>query len=334
MTGPYEFTALHHLGVDPGFQPPRRGHPGILVSAARPGRAPGGGAMDCDHTHTVVTGASSGIGRATALRLAAAGQHVFAGVRSEAAGTELAAAARGLLTPVRLDVTDAEQVSAAAAAVAAHTDRLDGLVNNAGVGLAAPVELLPLDVFRDHLEVNVTGQLAVTQAFLPLLRAACGRIVVVSTIGIHFKPPFAGALDASKAALAMLADALRQEIAPWGVRVVLVEPASINSAAAEKVRRDAEAVLSRAPAAGRARYEDTFTAMLAVMTRRERAGSPPEVAAATIETALTAARPRDLYRTGRFVRRLALLSRLPTPLLDRVRRRLFGLPAPLSRVPR
>jgi NAD(P)-dependent dehydrogenase (short-subunit alcohol dehydrogenase family) len=290
-------------------------------------------AMTCQRPHTVVTGASSGIGRATALRLAAAGQHVFAGVRTERAGRALVEAARGgLVTPLLLDVTDAEQVATAARQVGAHTGRLDGLVNNAGVGLAAPVELLPLDAFRDHLEVNVTGQLAVTQAFLPLLRPGRGRVVFVSTIGVHFRPPYAGALDASKAALAMLADALRQEIAPWGVRVVLVEPASINSAAADKVARDAAAVLARASAPGRALYEETFTAMLAVVARRERAGSPPDVAAVTIEKALTAARPRDVYRSGRFVHRLLLLSKLPTPVLDAVKRRVFGLPAPMSRV--
>jgi NAD(P)-dependent dehydrogenase (short-subunit alcohol dehydrogenase family) len=205
-------------------------------------------------------------------------------------------------------------------------------VNNAGVGLAAPVELLPLDAFRAHLEINVTGQLAVTQAFLPLLRQARGRIVFVSTIGVRFRPPFAGALDAAKAATATLADALRQELAPWDVRVVLVEPASINSAAADKVARDAEAILRAASPAARALYEDTFSAMLAVMMRREQAGSPPDVAARTIVEALTRPRPRDVYLTGRFAHRLALISKLPAPALDAVRRRIFGLPAPGSRM--
>ena len=132
--------------------------------------------MTCPRPHTLVTGASSGIGRAMALRLAAAGQHVFAGVRTEDAGRALAAAG-SKLTPLRLDVTDASQIAAAVATVAEHTSVLDGLVNNAGTGLAAPVELLPLDALRAQLEVNVVGQLAVTQAFLPLLRPARGWIV-------------------------------------------------------------------------------------------------------------------------------------------------------------
>ena len=289
--------------------------------------------MTCTRPHTLVTGASSGIGRATALRLAAAGQHVYASVRTDADAAALAEAAAGReLTPVILDVTDPVQIAAAATAVADHvgTAGLDGLVDNAGIGVAAPVELLPLDTFRRLLEINVVGQLAVTQTFLPLLRSARGRIVVVSTIGVRFRPPFAGPLDATKAALAELAHALRQELAPWGIRVIILEPASIASPAADKVARDAEATLAGADPARRALYADTFTRMIAQVVHRERNGSPPDVAAETIVRALTAGRPRDLYRTGKFAHRMAALSVLPTPVLDALRRRLFGLPAPGS----
>jgi NAD(P)-dependent dehydrogenase (short-subunit alcohol dehydrogenase family) len=284
--------------------------------------------MNCTRTHTLVTGSSSGIGRATALRLAAAGQHVYAGVRHPEDGEKLVrSAAGGEITPLILDVTEPGHIEAAAAAIAAH-GRLDGLVNNAGYGLACPTELVPLAAFRRQLEVNVTGQLAVTQAMLPALRQARGRIVMVSTIGVRFTPPFAGPLDAAKAALTALGDTLRQELAPWGVRVVLVEPASINSGAADKVTRDAAAALDAAGPRGRALYEAAFTNMLEVMERRESHGSPPEVAAAAIVRALTAPRPRAVYLTGRYSRRLALLSRLPVPVLDRARRRVFRLPAP------
>lgn len=284
--------------------------------------------MNCTRTHTLVTGSSSGIGRATALRLAAAGQHVYAGVRHLEDGEKLVRSATGgEITPLILDVTEPGHIEAAATAIAAHGG-LDGLVNNAGYGLACPTELVPLDAFRRQLEVNVTGQLAVTQAMLPALRPARGRIVMVSTIGVRFTPPFAGPLDAAKAALTALGDTLRQELAPWGVRVVLVEPASINSGAADKVTRDAAAALDAAGPQGRALYEDSFTNMLEVMERRESHGSPPDVAAATIVRALTAPRPRAVYLTGRYSRRLALLSRLPVPVLDRARRRVFRLPAP------
>jgi NAD(P)-dependent dehydrogenase (short-subunit alcohol dehydrogenase family) len=291
--------------------------------------------MNCTRRHILVTGASSGIGRATALRLAAAGQHVFAGVRRAADGDDLVrAAAGGQLTPVQLDVTDSGQIAATAEMIAGHAAAgLDGLVNNAGYGLAAPVELVPLEEFRRQMDVNVTGQLAVTQAVLPLLRRAGGRIVIISTIGVRFNPPFAGPLDAAKAALTALADSLRQELAPWGIRVVLIEPASINSGAADKVSRDAAAAMAAASPQGRALYQATFANMLAVMNRREGNGSPPDVAAATIVRALTTPRPRTVYLTGKDSRRLALLSLLPTPVLDAAKRRVFGLPAPGSLAP-
>jgi NAD(P)-dependent dehydrogenase (short-subunit alcohol dehydrogenase family) len=291
--------------------------------------------MNCARKHTLVTGSSSGIGRATALRLAAAGQHVYAGVRKPEDGERLARSAAGEggeITPVILDVTEAGQIAAAAAAIDEHAGPagLDGLVNNAGYGLACPAELVPLDAFGRQLDVNVTGQLAVTQAMLPALRRARGRIVMVSTIGVRFSPPFAGPLDAAKAALTALGEALRQELAPWGIRVVLVEPATINSGAADKVTRDAAAALAAATPEGRALYADTFTAMLRVMERREANGSPPDVAAATIARALTAPRPRAVYLCGKDSRRLAILSGLPAPVLDLARRRVFRLPAPGS----
>ena len=156
--------------------------------------------------------------------------------------------AAGRSPRVILDVTEPGHIAAAAAAIDEHTGPagLDGLVNNAGYGLACPAELVPLDAFRRQLDVNVTGQLAVTQAMLPALRRARGRIVMVSTIGVRFSPPFAGPLDAAKAALTALGEALRQELAPWGIRVVLVEPATINSGAADKVTRDAAAAMAAA----------------------------------------------------------------------------------------
>jgi NAD(P)-dependent dehydrogenase (short-subunit alcohol dehydrogenase family) len=171
----------------------------------------------CPRPHAVVTGASSGIGRATAVQLAQAGYHVYAGVRKLADGAALQQAAAGELTPLLLDVTSAAQTGEAVAAVTGHTAGagLDALVNNAGIGLFGPLEILGLDDFRHQLEVNVTGQLAVTQAFLPLLRTAHGRIVLVGSIGARCTPPFVGALAASKSTLAAMGEALRQELAPW-----------------------------------------------------------------------------------------------------------------------
>jgi NAD(P)-dependent dehydrogenase (short-subunit alcohol dehydrogenase family) len=289
--------------------------------------------MNCQRKHTLVTGCSSGIGRATALRLAASGQHVYAGVRKPADRDQLARLpVSGEITPLLLDVTEAGHIADAADAIAGHTGPagLDGLVNNAGYGLACPTELVQLDAFRHQLEVNLTGQLAVTQAVLPSLRRARGRIIMVSTIGVRFSPPFAGPLDATKAGLTALGETLRQELAPWGIKVVLVEPASINSGAADKVTRDAAAAMAAAEPERRALYADTFGAMLDVMQHREANGSPPDVVAATISTALTTPRPRAVYLTGKDARRLAMISTLPAPMLDQARRRIFRLPAPGS----
>ena len=158
--------------------------------------------------------------------MARSGFHVFAGIRKPADGTALAsaaAAAADQVTPVIVDVTDAQQLTSAVTAIAGHVGDagLAGLVNNAGIGVFGPLELIPIEQFRGQLEVNVTGQLAVTQAALPLLRKARGRIVMIGSIGARFRPPFVGPLATSKGALATLSDALRQELAPWSIGMVI-----------------------------------------------------------------------------------------------------------------
>jgi len=190
--------------------------------------------MTCTLRHAVVTGSSSGIGRATALRMAAAGWHVYAGVRKHDD------APRGqMITPLIMDVTDTEQIGMAVESVGGHVGRagLNALVDNAGIGVAMPMELVALESLRWQLEVNVVGQVAVTQAFLPMLRQARGRVVIIGSIGDRFTPPFGGPLAASKAAIASIADAFRQELAPWDVGVVLLEPASIHTDAIDKLQR-------------------------------------------------------------------------------------------------
>ena len=264
----------------------------------------------CSHPHVLVTGASSGIGRATALRLAVSGYHVFAGVRRPADGRALCQGAGREITPVLLDVTHAGQISDAADVVAGHVGGagLDGLVNNAGIGVFGPFEIIPLEQFRTLMEVNVTGQLAVTQAFLPLLRQARGRIIMIGSIGTRFTPPFVGALAASKSALASMDEALRQELAPWGVRVVLVEPATVRSEAVGKLERDAARLMSQASPAQRDLYEEAFGHLVDTFAARHRHGSPPEVIATTVARALTTPRPRARYLTGKDSRRMAILA--------------------------
>jgi NAD(P)-dependent dehydrogenase (short-subunit alcohol dehydrogenase family) len=294
----------------------------------------------CAHPHVLVTGASSGIGRATVARLAGDGYHVYAGIRRPADGATLqqaarAAAAPGEVSPLPLDVTDQAQIAAAVPAVAGHVGAagLAGLVNNAGIGGFGPLELISGDDFRHLFEVNVTGQLAVTQAFLPLLRRSRGRIVMIGSIGARFVPPFTGPLSASKSALATMAEALRQELAPWDIRVVLIEPASIRTDAVGKLRSDVQRLIGRAGPGQQALYEDAFQRMATAFAAQHDKGSPPDVAAKTIAHALATLRPRAHYLTGKNSRRMAIMAAvLPTPALDAVRRRLTHQPAPGSRV--
>src|SRR3954453_19950237 len=175
----------------------------------------------------LVTGAARGIGRATVLRLAGAGWDVIAGVRRADDGTALAGAGGGgTVTPVTLDITDPAQVAALDEALPA---RLDAVVNNAGIVVGGPVEAVPLDDLRRQLEVNLVGQGAGTQAVMPGLRESRGRALFVSSLSGRVATPMTGPYNASKFALEGLVDALRMEVRPWGVRVVLVEPAQTDT---------------------------------------------------------------------------------------------------------
>jgi NAD(P)-dependent dehydrogenase (short-subunit alcohol dehydrogenase family) len=202
----------------------------------------------------VVTGASSGIGEACARRLAGLGFQVFAGVRKAEDGDRLASEIPGV-TPLRIDVVDAESIAAAARTVeeTAAGRGLAGLVNNAGVAVPAPIEHQPIDDFRRQIEVNLIGQVAVTQAFLPQLRAARGRIVNVSSIGGKVAVPLLGAYAASKFGLEGFSDTLRRELRPWGIEVSVIEPGTI--AHRPPARRRGE---GRRPRAHRAQAEDAL----------------------------------------------------------------------------
>jgi NAD(P)-dependent dehydrogenase (short-subunit alcohol dehydrogenase family) len=282
----------------------------------------------------VVTGTSTGIGRATALHLAARGFHVFATVRRQADAEALQRGAHDQVTPLIMDVTEREQIAEAVAAVRAHVDGrgLDALVNSAGIGLAWPMELVPLDAFRRQVPVNVEGPLAVTQAFLPLIRQASGRIVMIGSIGDRITMPFAGPLTAAKHALLALTEALRLELAPWNIHVVLVEPASIRTDAVAKLERDAAAALQQFGPEGRALYGPAFQEMTKRAVAHEARGSPPEVVAAVVARAIESPRPKARYLVGKNARLLAGAAKLPPFALDALRRRFFGLPRPGSMV--
>ena len=272
----------------------------------------------------VVTGASSGIGRACALHLASLGFPVFAGVRREEDGRALEDAGDGRVTAVRVDVTDDDQIAAATEDVARQvgTRGLAGLVNNAGiVAGAGPLEFASLDEVRRQLEVNVVGQLAVTQAFLPLLRQPTprGRVVFVGSIGGRMALPFLGPYGASKHAIAGLSESLRRELRPLGVRVSLVEPGAVATPIWEKGAADAEAVAAALPDEARRLYGERLERMRALAEETGAAGIPAEEVAAVVEHALTADRPRARYLVGSDARLRGTLVRLaPDALVDRL----------------
>jgi len=195
--------------------------------------------------NVLVTGASTGIGYATAVALDARGWTVFAGVRSDADEAVIRLALSSRSEPVRLDVTSETAIASAVGRIAAATDgRLQGLVNNAGIAAIAPFETLGAQAWRDVFNVNVFGTVDVTRAMLPLLRAGRGRVVTIGSIASRVPWPMQTAYAASKAALATTSDLLGAELRPFGIRVSLVEPGAVRSAMAAKrsvpLRRDGE----------------------------------------------------------------------------------------------
>jgi NAD(P)-dependent dehydrogenase (short-subunit alcohol dehydrogenase family) len=260
----------------------------------------------------VVTGASTGIGEATALHLRELGFEVRAGVRNEKDAERLRS---GGVTPLRIDVTDAGSIAAAAAEVG---DSLAGLVNNAGIAVSAPLEFVPIDELRRQLEVNLIGQVAVTQAFLPALRRAKGRIVSISSIGGRIALPLAGPYAASKFALEGASDSLRRELRSQGVEVCLVEPGGIKTPIWEKGTAAAEEMLERMPPEAGELYGGLTNAIRRetrkIATER---GLEPEAVAKVVGRALTARRPRTRYLVGRDAKLRAVVAKyLPDRAFD------------------
>ncbi|MGB7587487.1 MAG: SDR family NAD(P)-dependent oxidoreductase [Solirubrobacterales bacterium] len=275
----------------------------------------------------LVTGASTGIGRATALRMDAAGWRVFAGVRREEDAAALREAASERLAPVILDVTDSEQIVAAAGEIgkAVGEAGLDGLVNNAGVAIPSPLETMPIDDFRRQIEINLTGQVAVTQAMLPLIRRARGRIVFVSSIGGRIAFPLTGAYHAAKWGVEAVGDVFRQELRPWGISVSIVEPGSIDTPIWERGEREADAMGGRVPAREEL-YGRAIASYRGVIKGLAERGIPPIKVAAVIEHALGARRPRTRYLVGLDAKVQARVKQvIPTRVFDRIVARVMGL---------
>jgi len=274
----------------------------------------------------LVTGASTGIGRATALRLDADGWRVFAGVRKEADAESLRQEASPNLVPVTLDVIDPGQIAAAAALIEREAEGgLDGLVNNAGVAVPGPLETIPLEDLRHQLEVNVVAYVAVTQALLPQIRRARGRVVFLASIGGRVAFPFAGPYHASKFATEAIGDVFRQELRPWGIKVAIIEPGSIDTPIWERGQQKATEVEAKSPQTNLL-YGAAIEKFRKVIDDTAERGIPPEKVAKAISHALESKRPKSRYLVGLDAKAQALLKPLiPTAVFDRIVARQLNL---------
>jgi NAD(P)-dependent dehydrogenase (short-subunit alcohol dehydrogenase family) len=265
----------------------------------------------------VVTGASSGIGEACARRLAGLGFQIFAGVRNQQDGERLAREIAGV-TPLRIDVIDADAIAAAAQSVSEQTGgRLAGLVNNAGVAVPAPIEHQPIDDFRRQIEVNLIGQVAVTQAFLPQLRAARGRIVNMSSIGGRVAVPLLGAYAASKFGLEGFSDTLRRELRPWGIEVSVIEPGTIATPIWDKGVASGDELEAALSAEAKRDYGPLIATVRTASEEGARTGLPPDAVAKDVAHALTARKPKTRYLVGREAKSRGVAARfLPDRFVD------------------
>jgi NAD(P)-dependent dehydrogenase (short-subunit alcohol dehydrogenase family) len=276
----------------------------------------------------LITGASTGIGRATALRLAAREWRVFAGVRKEEDAESLRAEASGRLEPLMLDVTEPAQIAAAAERIGTETVEtgLHGLVNNAGIAVPGPLETLPIADFERQIQVNLTAQVAVTQAMLPLVRKARGRIVFVTSIGGRMALPIFGPYHAAKFGLEAVGDVFRQELRPFGVDVAVIEPGSVATPIWDRGQAEADSFLAGASAEQKRLYAEMTEAVREAARRTAARGIAPEKVAARIEHALGARRPRSRYLVGADARGQALAKKLlPDRAVDWLIRRMTGL---------
>lgn len=273
----------------------------------------------------IVTGASTGIGQAMVETFAANGMRVFAAVRDLTTVAD-----HPLVTPVRLDVTSAQEAHDAAEVVGQALDggtRLRGIVNNAGIAVGGPLEFLDLDDLRRQLEVNVIGQLAVTQAFLPLLRQhGKGRIVFTSSVAGRMAAPFIGPYAASKHALNGMAESMRRELKPWGIGVSVLAPATVATPIWDKAGADIDEVEGKLPARALELYGEAITAMRSISKDARHGGIPASRVAEAAHHAVVARRAKAEYLVGTEAKMIAAASSLlPFRTFDKaVRKQILG----------
>lgn len=281
----------------------------------------------------LVTGASTGIGECTAHRLDRLGWRVYAGVRREEDGDRVMVGASSRFRWILLDVTDSASIAAAFEMIQQEVGSggLDGLVNNAGIAVGSPLEYVDLEALRRQFEVNVFGLVAVTQAFLPLLRAARGRIVNVGSVSGRVAAPMMGPYSASKHAVEAISDVFRLELAPAGIYTSVIEPGSVRTPIWDKGARSFEEAKQTLSPEVFGRYQESFNLIDKVVRRGKKYGIDPERVADAILHALSAKRPRPRYLIGRDARiRLLLQSVLPRRWMDGLVHRMIrkhGTPA-------
>jgi NAD(P)-dependent dehydrogenase (short-subunit alcohol dehydrogenase family) len=266
-----------------------------------------------------ITGAASGIGRETALFFDKAGYRVFAGVRNAEAGTILRSETSSKLIPIIIDITSPQEIAEAANAVSAilgHNKGIQCLINNAGIVVGGPLEFLKIEDFRYQIEVNLIGQLAVTQAFLPLIRKAKGRIIFVGSIAGLFALPFSGPYAASKFGLEGMADALRRELDSWKIPVILVEPGSVKTPLWQKSFSDGDKRFSDMGTEAHTLYQEQRTAIEKMMRSGLKNGILPEDVAKVILMAMEKKNPRTRYQVGKDARMAALGMFVPDAIKD------------------
>jgi NAD(P)-dependent dehydrogenase (short-subunit alcohol dehydrogenase family) len=265
----------------------------------------------------VITGASTGIGAATAREMAQRGFHVLAGVRRERDADAIRAAN---VEPLILDITNSDQIRALVSRVCEDPQGrpLRALVNNAAVQANVPIEVFGIDQWRDMFEVNLFGHVAVIQALLPTLIESGGRVVNISSVGGKIAMATYGPYAGTKFALEAMSDSLRREVAPHGVQVVVIEPGAVRTEMLGRAIAGAHDLLAAMTPEQRHRYGGLVHAVNAQAEASTKSGLPAEAAAAVIAKAITARKPRTRYTVGREAALLPVMRLLPDRLLDRI----------------
>jgi NAD(P)-dependent dehydrogenase (short-subunit alcohol dehydrogenase family) len=276
----------------------------------------------------VITGASRGIGRACALLLDRSGFKVFAGIRRFEDGEQLIMKSTGNLVPVVIDITSHESIDSAADNIAnmIGDTGLQGLVNNAGIAVTGPLEFMPLERIREQFEINLFGQINVTQKFLPLIRKGDGRIINMSSKEGLMAMPLCGPYCASKFALEAFSDTLRLELKQWNIPVCIIEPGTIATQIIERSISSAEECISQMPKHAGELYETCFTAARKTADKILQTAIPVDTVAKTVLKALTDKKPKSRYTVGADTKAISIMCKImPDWMLDKIILKQMGL---------